>query len=70
MAEYAVDNKIDEEPAFDWWVHHVLWKKDCMIKASDQGKLQNVEKDGPFCWWCDLRRNPAGQIDKESHICR
>ena len=24
VAEYAVDNKIDEEPAFDWWVHHVL----------------------------------------------
>ena len=24
VAEYAWDNKIDKEPAFDWWVHHVL----------------------------------------------
>ena len=34
VAEYAWDNKIDEKPAFDWWVHYILWKKDHMIKAS------------------------------------
>jgi len=33
-AEYARDNHIDEEPAFDWWVHHVLKKKRWLIKAS------------------------------------
>jgi hypothetical protein len=26
VAEYAVANKIAEQPAFAWWVPHVLWK--------------------------------------------
>ena len=32
VAEYAVGNKIAEEPAFVWWVPHVLKKRDRMIK--------------------------------------
>ena len=34
VAEYAKANRIDEEPAFDWWVHRVLKKKARLIKAS------------------------------------
>ena len=33
-AKYVRDNWIDEEPAFDWWVHHILKKKGQLIKAS------------------------------------
>jgi hypothetical protein len=31
VAEYAVANKISEEPAFAWWTRHVLKKRDRMI---------------------------------------
>ena len=24
VAQYAIDNQINQEPAFDWWVHDVL----------------------------------------------
>ena len=46
VAEYAWDNKIDEEPAFDWWVHHILQKKDCMIKESCRVHHQQGYKYG------------------------
>jgi hypothetical protein len=37
VAEYAVDNNIDHEPAFNWWVRHTLRvKKDRVI-----GKVQS-----------------------------
>ena len=32
LAEYAVTNKIDTEPAFNWWVQKVLWKREWIIK--------------------------------------
>jgi hypothetical protein len=31
VAEYAVTNKIVEEPAFPWWARHVLQKRDQII---------------------------------------
>ena len=31
VAEYVVGNKISEEPAFAWWVSHVLRKRDRII---------------------------------------
>ena len=32
VAKYAVANKIDDQPAFAWWVRHVLKKRDRIIK--------------------------------------
>ncbi len=34
VALYAVDNKIDDEPAFDWWVRHILKKQTRLIKKT------------------------------------
>ncbi len=34
VAEYAVNNKIASEPAFAWWVPHVLKKRDRIIQES------------------------------------
>ena len=34
VAEYAVANRIDAEPAFDWWVHSVLKKRKRLINAQ------------------------------------
>jgi Zn-dependent M32 family carboxypeptidase len=34
VAEYAVCNKIAEQPAFAWWVNTVLRKRDRIIKKA------------------------------------
>ena len=39
VAEYAVANRIDEEPAFDWWAKDVLKKRRRLIKLS---KLKHI----------------------------
>ena len=31
VAEYSVAQKINKEPAFNWWVHKVLRKRDRLI---------------------------------------
>jgi hypothetical protein len=31
VAEYAVANRIDQEPAFKWWVPHTLQKRNRII---------------------------------------
>ena len=35
LAEYAMLRRIAEEPAFGWWIKHVLKKRNCII-----GKLK------------------------------
>ena len=34
MAEFAVENRLSEEPAFAWWVKHVLKKRDRIISKT------------------------------------
>jgi hypothetical protein len=36
LAEYAYANNLEREPAFNWWVHHTLKVRDCII-----GKVQS-----------------------------
>ena len=36
MAEYAVENRISEEPAFTWLTKHVLNKRDLIISKTQQ----------------------------------
>jgi hypothetical protein len=36
LAKYAIANNIDLEPAFNWWVHHVIRARDRII-----GKVQS-----------------------------
>ena len=40
MAEYAVENRISEEPAFAWWVKHVLRKRDRIISKTQRHWLK------------------------------
>ena len=40
-AEYAVLQKLDHEPAFNWWVKHVLRKRDRIISKVKQRGLKN-----------------------------
>ena len=32
LAEYAVANNIADEPAFKWWIHKILKRKERIIK--------------------------------------
>ena len=36
LAEYAMHNHLDLEPAFDWWVWDTLKRKKCLIKLSQR----------------------------------
>ena len=36
MAEYTVENRILEEPAFAWWTKHMLNKRDRIISKTQK----------------------------------
>ena len=46
VAEYAVNNKIAEEPAFMWWTRHVLRKRDRIIKKVKSRYWKKTHKFG------------------------
>ena len=43
-AEYAVLQKIDHEPAFNWWVKHVLQKRDRIISKVKQRRAKKYAR--------------------------
>lgn len=46
IAEYAVTNGIDDEPAFAWWVHWTLKKRDGIISAVNKRYWKRTHKFG------------------------
>jgi hypothetical protein len=46
VAEYAVDNRINTEPAFDWWVTDTLRRKKRLIKMSQREAVKTGYKFG------------------------
>jgi hypothetical protein len=34
VAEYAIVNQLIEEPAFKWWVPHVIWQRNRKISRG------------------------------------
>lgn len=46
VAEYAVANKIAEEPAFAWWVRHTLRRRDRIIKKVKTRYWRRTHKFG------------------------
>jgi hypothetical protein len=46
LAEYAVLNNIHEEPAFKWWAHHVLPRRDRIIKKLKSKYWRTTHKFG------------------------
>mmetsp|Transcript_15996 Transcript_15996/g.23839 ORF Transcript_15996/g.23839 Transcript_15996/m.23839 type:complete len:1130 (+) Transcript_15996:7540-10929(+) len=63
LAEYAINNKIDREPAFHWWVRDVAKKRDRMI-----GKIAKkyVKTSHKFGIRVPKTVDEALQIDKET----
>ena len=46
LANYAVENDIQEEPAFAWWVPFTLKKRILMIKKIKSKYIQRIQKYG------------------------
>ena len=46
VAEYAIANRIDDEPAFAWWVHDVIKKRDRIIAKVKSKYWQRTHKYG------------------------
>ena len=46
VAEYAVTNKISEEPDFEWWVRHVLRRRDRILKKVKSRYWRKMHKFG------------------------
>jgi hypothetical protein len=46
IAEYAAANQIAEEPAFKWWVHNVLRKRNRIVAKMKSRYLRTTHKFG------------------------
>ena len=44
LAEYVVSNKIEEKPAFYWWVHDVLWRRKRIISKLKRKYYRTTHK--------------------------
>ena len=49
VAQYAVDNKIDDEPAFKWWVPFTVRKRNRILKAMKKRYFRTTQKFGIEC---------------------
>ena len=63
VAEYAVNNKIDQEPAFNWWVRQVLRKRDRILSKVKSRYWRTTHKFGIRV---PKTVQEALQIDKET----
>ena len=46
VAEYAVASHIDQEPAFAWWVPHVIRKKEAVMSKVKSAYWLTTHKYG------------------------
>eukprot|EP00978_Attheya_sp_CCMP212_P009846 scaffold23446_cov77-Attheya_sp.AAC.1 len=46
LAEYAINSKIDDEPAFAWWVPYVMKKRDRIISKVKSKYWARTHKYG------------------------
>lgn len=63
LATYALQNEIDKEPAFSWWVPYTLKKKERIIKAIKSRYSQRSHKFGIYV---PRSVQEALNIDKET----
>lgn len=46
LAEYSINNKISDEPAFAWWVKHTLRRRDRVVKRIKSKYWERTHKYG------------------------
>jgi len=63
LAEYAIANKINHEPAFKWWVEKTLKRKERMVNKVKSKYWRNTHKFG-----IEIPKsvNEAYKIDRET----
>ena len=48
VAEYAIAQGIEDEPAFNWWVHHLLRKREHIIALVKKRSTRFLKKTHKF----------------------
>jgi Reverse transcriptase (RNA-dependent DNA polymerase) len=66
IAEYAVANRIADEPAFAWWVPYVLRKRNRIISKVKQSKSRYLQRTHKFGFRIPKSVEEARQIDEEN----
>jgi hypothetical protein len=64
LAKYAKLNKLDNEPAFSWWVNHTLKKEKWLIKTK---KLRYSKCSHKFSIYVPKTVQEALKIDQETN---
>ena len=64
MAEYAVAQDIQHEPAFNWWVPQVLRLRACIISLVKKRKMSYLKKNMKFGIEVPTSVDHALEIDK------
>ena len=63
IAEYAISNKLEKEPAFAWWVPHVIKKRNKIISAvASRVRIKNMK----YGMRIPTSITEAYEIDKEN----
>ena len=65
-AEYAVAQEIDREPAFNWWVPHVLKKRERIISLVRKRSARYLKKTHKFGIRLPKTVKEAEQLDNDS----
>jgi hypothetical protein len=66
MAEYAIMQGIDHEPAFNWWVPQVLWLCKRIIFLVKKQKMSYLKKTMKFGMKVPFSVNHALKIDRRN----
>jgi hypothetical protein len=66
MAEYAVTQGIDHEPAFNWWFPQVLQLQKCIISLVKKRKMSYLKKNLKFGIEVPTSVDYALKIDKQN----
>jgi hypothetical protein len=66
MAEYAVTQGIDHEPAFNWWVPQVLWLRKRIISFVKKRKMSYLKKNLKFGIKVPTSVDHALEINKQN----
>ena len=68
VAEYSLAQGIIHEPDFNWWVTHVLKKREAIISALKRTPSRVVKKNIKFGIWVPQSVDEVLRIDKKKRI--
>ena len=66
MAEYAVAQSLELEPAFNWWVPHVLKKRERIISLVKKRSAKYLRRNEKFGIQVPRTVEEAYELDRKS----